>query len=708
MATNNADFKVKKGLIVTEGITLGGHTFDDIDVGTEFVDTDDHLMSSGAIKEKIESYSYGTGDATLAGAQTFSGAKTFSAGITNAASYGPHTTGYLIMGASNDTLAITSNGAHNTHISTNSNTNSGNILIQQGANNPISITPNGTGDIQLNADTIRVGDNNADATITTRGTGDLTLSTNEGTNAGTILLADGANGDISITPNGTGQVNLGNFQFDVDQTVGSGQDNYVLTYDHANTQISLEAAAGGGISWSTAVDANIVPDTDNAYDIGSATNEFRHGYFDGTVNCDGINIAGDMIAGNSSLYIIGGGSQQSRANIFLPNNETNMKIQGSSTSNTDIILDTRYTSGTGQILLKTKGQTRFSIGASGEFKIGTSAGSSGQVLTSGGSGAIPTWEDAAGGISNVVEDASPQLGANLDTNSHNIVIDDAHGILDENSNEQLIFQTTANATSYLQVWNGISDSATGTLFGNDVISTDTVGTGRMTGPGLEATGSTTDVGMSFKTKGLGHFVFTNDDATSAAGPVINLLRNNLEGEVADDDIIGLIKFMGADDVMTEEGSLQSLHDYRDYAKIECNIVDQTNSTADGNLILSAMCADSHTDFLEIGTNKTNDTSAGVRAYTGSMVTYSGTGTTALSRDTHAGAYVRATGAGTFTLWDNPKVGDQVVVISDHAGTTTIDGYSSDTINGSSNTTITTQYNAKTFIATSTTTWIALG
>lgn len=58
MATNNADFKVKKGLIVTEGITLGGHTFNDIDIGTEFVDTDDHLMSSGAIREKIESYNY--------------------------------------------------------------------------------------------------------------------------------------------------------------------------------------------------------------------------------------------------------------------------------------------------------------------------------------------------------------------------------------------------------------------------------------------------------------------------------------------------------------------------------------------------------------------------------------------------------------------------------------------------------------------------
>ena len=39
---------------------------------------------------------------------------------------------------------------------------------------------------------------------------------------------------------------LGNFKFDADQSVGSGQDNYVLTYDDSTGKISLEAATGGG------------------------------------------------------------------------------------------------------------------------------------------------------------------------------------------------------------------------------------------------------------------------------------------------------------------------------------------------------------------------------------------------------------------------------------------------------------------------------
>ena len=55
-----------------------------------------------------------------------------------------------------------------------------------------------------------------------------------------------SNGNIDIEPDGTGNVLLGNFIFDADQTVGAGEDDYVLTYDNATGLISLEAAAGGG------------------------------------------------------------------------------------------------------------------------------------------------------------------------------------------------------------------------------------------------------------------------------------------------------------------------------------------------------------------------------------------------------------------------------------------------------------------------------
>ncbi len=125
----------------------------------------------------------------------------------------------------------------------NLDVNGNDIVSTSNAN--IDIVPNGTGDVTLQADTVQVGDSNANATITTNGTGDLILNTNAGTNSGTITIADGANGNISVTPHGTGQIALGNFTLDADQTVGSSQDNYVLTYDHSSTSISLEASAGG-------------------------------------------------------------------------------------------------------------------------------------------------------------------------------------------------------------------------------------------------------------------------------------------------------------------------------------------------------------------------------------------------------------------------------------------------------------------------------
>ena len=96
------------------------------------------------------------------------------------------------------------------------------------------------------------------------------------------------------------------------------------------------------------------------------------------------------------------------------------------------------------------------------------------------------FSDAA---TDVVGDTTPQLGGDLDTNSFNIKIDDAHGLFDENNNEQLIFQTTASAVNFAELTN----SATG----NDV--------------GLAVDGSDTNVGLSLSTKGSGKFKF-NDAA----------------------------------------------------------------------------------------------------------------------------------------------------------------------------------------------------
>jgi len=87
-------------------------------------------------------------------------------------------------------------------------------------------------------------------------------------------------------------------------------------------------------------------------------------------------------------------------------------------------------------------------------------------------------------LANVVEDTSPQLGGDLDTNSHNIKIDDAHGIQDENGNEQITFQTTASAVNQIDVTNAATGNA----------------------PEVAATGGDTNIDLNLNPKGIGRVV----------------------------------------------------------------------------------------------------------------------------------------------------------------------------------------------------------
>jgi len=81
----------------------------------------------------------------------------------------------------------------------------------------------------------------------------------------------------------------------------------------------------------------------------------------------------------------------------------------------------------------------------------------------------------------VVDDTSPQLGGNLDTNDFNIAFDDAHGIIDENGNEQLIFQTTSSAVNQFDMTNAATGNA----------------------PSISATGGDTNIDVAIIPKGSG-------------------------------------------------------------------------------------------------------------------------------------------------------------------------------------------------------------
>jgi hypothetical protein len=99
------------------------------------------------------------------------------------------------------------------------------------------------------------------------------------------------------------------------------------------------------------------------------------------------------------------------------------------------------------------------------------SGSAWDLFTGGGSG-----------LANVVDDATPQLGGNLDTDGHSIGFDAGTGITDDAGNEQVVFHKTASAVNQV----GITNAATGNA------------------PQVAAEGGDTNIDLKLAGKGTGH------------------------------------------------------------------------------------------------------------------------------------------------------------------------------------------------------------
>ena len=84
----------------------------------------------------------------------------------------------------------------------------GNKIVST-SNGNIEIEPNGTGNVILDTDQVDVGGGAETGQISSNGAYDLKLVTNSGTNSGYINIVDGANGNQQIYPNGTGYTEIG-------------------------------------------------------------------------------------------------------------------------------------------------------------------------------------------------------------------------------------------------------------------------------------------------------------------------------------------------------------------------------------------------------------------------------------------------------------------------------------------------------------------
>ena len=153
-------------------------------------------------------------------------------------------------------------------------------------------------------------------------------------------------------------------------------------------------------------------------------------------------------------------------------------------------------------------QFKYTSGSGSTFTFSATDKGDALIFAAANDGTNPDIVTINTGIKSVVEDTSPQLGGDLDTNDNNIKIDDAHGIQDENGNEQIVFQTTASAVNQIDVTNAATGNA----------------------PSIAATGGDSNIDFQLSPKGVGRVTLgagaiehvaekTTVSATAATGTI---------------------------------------------------------------------------------------------------------------------------------------------------------------------------------------------
>ena len=307
-------------------------------------------------------------------------------------------------------------------------TNIGSIALDTITNDGTDITLDSSGDIILDAD-------GADITLKDAGTtfGSLTNSSGE------LVIKSGSTPTAAITLSGANITAEGNLtvdgNLDVTGTLDLSDSNFTNVGSLQLDSIAGDADTNTSITFSGSDVITMATGGTSALTIDASQN---------------VTIAGDLTVSGDDITM------------------------GTNTAGNLLVAD-----GTNFNSIAVSSLSEISTVASDDvfLAIDTSGGGLKKVQRS----AVVAGLATSSAISNVVEDTSPQLGANLDTNSHNILIDDAHFIADENGNEQIIFQTTSSAVNQIDVTNAATGNA----------------------PEISATGGDTNISLKLTPKGSG-------------------------------------------------------------------------------------------------------------------------------------------------------------------------------------------------------------
>jgi len=242
----------------------------------------------------IITLAFGDGDVTTTGTQTLTNKTLTAPKIADA--------GFIAdaNGAEQIIFQTTSSAVNELEV-TNAATGNPPILGASGETNvDVHIKPKGSGET-------RIGTGAAAATLTTSGAHDLVLDTNSGSNSGSITITDGANGDISVAPNGIGRVSLGagaiqqlTEKITVSATAATGTINYdVIT----QAVLYFTSAASGNFTVNFRGDGsntlNSIMDTGESLTTAFLVTNTGTPYYNNAVTIDGSSITPEWQGGSA-------------------------------------------------------------------------------------------------------------------------------------------------------------------------------------------------------------------------------------------------------------------------------------------------------------------------------------------------------------------------------------------------------------------------
>ena len=237
--------------------------------------------------------------------------------------------------------------------------------------------------------------------------------------------------------------------------------------------------------------------------------------------------------------------------------------------------------------------------------------------------------------SDLVDDTTPQLGGDLDTNSFNIAFDDAHGINDENGNEQIIFQTTSSAVNQFDITN----AATGG------------------GPKLSATGGDSNIDLDLEAKGTGHVTVRGNDNP---GTIQFNCENNSHGV----QVKSPAHSVGSSAVLTLPSATGNIIGSGDTGTLPLAAID-----IDGGTDIGADLVDADLFIVDDGAGGTNRKVAAsrIKTYIGGGTSWQAVKTSTFTAVAGEGYFVNTTSNAITMNLPAGTLGDEVVFI-DYAGT----------------------------------------